>query len=494
MKIIITIFIISITGHFIAQYSTPGTGVVWNMDSLVQNSSIAQNTSANTYLITDDLTISATDSLFIIGNNIEFANDVLVTVTDAGLNISGNVTANQISAQNQGQNYRGFRLEGTSNVFFSDVIISGCGGIKVLTPEFGIQNCTIENNPGDLNSSGFIELSSGTPKILNNSFKSNELSAISSAANATVAPIIKNNVFYGNVTGNTNRPQINLSPSGIYDTTIIEGNTITGVPSNEMAGGIAYSALAGGFGNVIIRNNEISENRYGITILGNNLFALIEDNNIFENNIQNIPLQGGSGINLSGDSSSYAIISGNNISTNLWGITVQQSFKVNLGDSHIGGANPGNNIFGFNENSGETHALFNNTPNTINATNNCWDISKNPTLQNAENVISHSIDDNMLGEVTFDPVKFCSPVEINEVDEIEIKIYPNPIVDKAIIELPFNIENIDVQLHSVSGKIMPIVYTKNAFNVEIDCASLPNGVYVLTISGDNYLANKKVFK
>lgn len=494
MKAIFTLIIIFTVGQLTAQYATPGTGVVWNMDSLVQNSSIVQNNGANTYLVTDDLTISPNDSLYIIGKNVLFASEVLVTVTDAGLYVLGNSIANELIAENQGQNYKGFRLEGTANVFFDNVIISDCGGIKVLTPEFGIQNSTIENNPADLNTSGFIELSSGTPKIINNSFKSNEVSAISSAANATVAPLIKNNVFYGNVTGNTNRPQINLSPSGANDTTIIEGNTITGVPSNEMAGGIAFSALAGGVGNVIIRDNEIGENRYGITILGNNLYALIERNQILDNNIQNAPFLGGSGINLSGDSSSLAIITENSISGNLWGVTVQQTFKVNLGDGHIGGSNPGLNTFRENINSGNTYALFNNTPNSINATNNCWDLTKTPTLQHAEDVISHVVDDNSLGEVFFDPISMCTPVNVESYNSEEIHVFPNPVQNQLFIDIPVNMESFEIELYSINGQSIPLPLIANSTEIVIDVESLVNGVYLLKIEGNDFLFNKKILK
>ncbi|MCT4582917.1 MAG: T9SS type A sorting domain-containing protein [Flavobacteriales bacterium] len=494
MKAIYTFLMLSLTGQLVAQYATPGTGVVWNMDSLVLHSTIVQNTGTNSYLVTEDLTISASDSVFIIGKNVMFASDVLVTVTDAGLYVLGNSIANELIAENQGQNYKGFRLEGNSNVFMDNVMLSDCGGIKVLTPEFGIQNSTIESNPADINTSGFIELSSGKPKIINNSFKNNEVSAIASAANATVAPLIKNNVFYGNVSGNTNRPQINLSPSGANDTTVIEGNTITGVSSNEMAGGIAFSALAGGVGNVIIRDNEIGENRYGITILGNNLFALIEQNNIWDNNIQNAPFLGGSGINLSGDSSSLAVITDNAISGNLWGITVQQTFKVNMGDAHIGGSNPGLNTFRANINSGDTYALFNNTPNTIYATNNCWDLTKTPTLQHAEDVISHVVDDATLGEVFFDPIAMCTPVTIKELDSEAIHVYPNPVQNKLFIDVPSSLGNYTIELYTINGQNIPLQQFASGTEFFLDITSLVNGVYLLKIEGNDFVLNKKILK
>lgn len=494
MKAIFTFLIISVTGQFVAQYSTPGTGVVWNMDSLVQNSSAVQLISANNYKIIEDITISSGDSVYSISNNISFNSGILITVSSGGLYIKGTSNYGTLASYTQGQSYQGFRLEGTSNVILDSLTINNCGGIKVLTPNFKIINCTLENNPTGLNTSGFLEISTGKPQISINTFRNNEVSAISSAANSTVAPIIKGNLFEGNVTSNTNRPQINLSPSGANDTTIIKGNMVIGNSSNEMAGGIAFSSLAGGIGNVVIKNNLISNNRYGITILGNHLTALIDSNTITDNNIQNAPFLGGSGINLNGDSTSLAIITKNSISGNLWGVTVQQMFKVNMGDSHIGGSNLGLNTFRENMNSGDTYALFNNTPNSINATNNCWDLTKAPTLQNAEDVISHLVDDNTLGEVFFDPILMCSPVNIKNNNIKSITVYPNPVQNKLYINIPESKSSYFVELTTINGQIIPIRVVSNSLELTIDVSNLKTGIYILKVEGENYTFNKKILK
>lgn len=474
-----------------AQYFTPGTGVIWNMDSLALNSTAVELISANNYRILQDITISANDSVYVLNNNLRFSNGVRITVSDGSLYINGGANYGDLVSYISGESYNGFRLEGSSIVEFNNVILKNCGGIKVLSPNFKIQNSLAENNPTGINSSGFIELSSGKPEIINNSFINSEVSAVSSAANATVAPIIRGNIFAVNVSSNTNRPQINLSPSGASDTTYIEDNTITGSLNNEMAGGIAFSALAGGIGNVVIRNNIIESNRYGITILGNNLTALIVNNEIRNNNTQNLPNLGGSGINLNGNATSTAVLSNNIITNNLWGVTVLGTFDVNLGDSHIGGNNIGENTFSENENGGETYALFNNTPNQINATNNCWEINEESTLQNAENVISHKVDDNSLGEVIFDPLLSCNVVGIEKEFNELIHIYPNPA--KEAIKISSNsreIEIISLQLFTMSGQNIISSYDKN--KLEINLRSIPSGVYFLKIQTENSEITKKV--
>ncbi len=488
-------YLTTITNGIIAQYATPGTGVIWNMDSLVLHSSAVTSTGGSqNYLVTQDITISPTDSLSILDQNIQFSDNVLLTVSDAGLSISSLLLTSKLYPENSTQPFKGIRIEGNSNVKINSTIITGCGGIKVLSPNFSIQESVLQDNPSGLNTGGFIEVSTGTPLIINNRFEHNELSAISSAANATVAPIIKGNTFAGNVTGNTNRPQLNLSPSGASDTTIIENNVIIGDTANKMAGGIAFSALAGGTGNVIIRNNTIKDNRYGITILGNNLFARIESNEITDNNIQNEPYLGGSGINFNGDTTSLGMVTNNTITGNLWGITVQQSFKVNLGDSHIGGDNLGLNTFSNNTNSGNSYALFNNTPNDINATNNCWETNAAPTLQNAENVISHKVDDNTLGEVFFDPIN-CIQVGITNLANTEdIVVYPNPVENFIYIENQSNYRIVAVSLYQLNGKKVFTNTNNNISFSSIDMGDFDNGIYLLNIETSERVINKKIIK
>ncbi len=479
MKAILFLPILLILLSIKGQYTTPNTGVVWNMDSLVQNSTAVQFISANNYRVVEDLTILASDSLYALNNNIRFANGVTITIAGGGLLIDGGINFGDLIADVSGESYEGFRLEGNAHVSLNRVSIMNCGGIKVLTPNFLFTNSSAIGNPTGINSSAFIELSSGKPAIDNNVFKDNEVSAVSSAANATVAPMITNNTFEGNVTSNTNRPQINLSPSGT-DTTYIINNIITGNRAQEMAGGVAFSALAGGVGNVVIKDNEIQDNRYGIAILGNGLTALIENNEILNNDSQNNSNLGGSGINLSGNNTSSAIITKNTIKGNLWGITVLNNFSVNLGDSHIGGSNSGENVFSENENGGETYALFNNTPSAINATNNCWELNEESTLLIAESVISHQEDDNTLGEVIFDPILFCNSVTVEEKEENLISIYPNPASFYVKIGSKSSLLE-SITLMNLLGEVIIPSFRITSNEIELDVSILNAGIYVLII-------------
>jgi hypothetical protein len=209
------------------------------------------------------------------------------------------------------------------------------------------------------NTTGTLQVSQGRVSIIDNEIYQNQGPAIASAANAQAAPQIIGNHIWSNNTDNTNMPQINLGNSG-NDTIRIIGNTITG--QFNQAGGIAIATLAGGDAYSIIEDNIITNNRYAITAIGSNIHTEIHNNVLADNNIQGVPNLGGSGINFNGTATNTAMVSGNTISGNLWGITVQGTALPNLGQRDFIVINPGENYIYGNGNEGVTYALYNNTP------------------------------------------------------------------------------------------------------------------------------------
>jgi len=71
MKNIRLVFILSLLSQFaFSQYITPGTGVIWDLDDLVNNSDGVITIDEGIYYIHDDLTISETDTIQIISDEI----------------------------------------------------------------------------------------------------------------------------------------------------------------------------------------------------------------------------------------------------------------------------------------------------------------------------------------------------------------------------------------------------------------------------------------
>ena len=491
------IFVLSfITSN--AQYTTPNTGVKWDMDSLVLYSGgVVTNPATDEYLIIDDLEISELDTLDIFAA-ITVKLGPVVTVTVHGAFYADFFTDVIFTSTDTNAPYRGFRFESTATAQFQNTVFAYGGGLKVLTPNFEMQFCTIHHNEVILNTGAAIEISTGQPVFLNNSFISNRQAAISSAANAEVAPIIVDNIFQGNNTANSNRPQINLGPSGT-DTTWIQNNTITGNPDHDQVGGIGFSSFVPDIESYVsIIGNEITDNRYGIAVLngsGVDQFAFIQGNTITNNNTQGDPILGGSGINLNSTTeSSLAILRENTITGNLWGVTIQGSFLVNMGDDDIEAENPGLNSFDNNGNGGEIYALYNNTPNFVSALNNCWISSEDITLEQAEEVIFHQVDDPALGLVNFNPIWNCGFVDgiIDPVLYDQIILYPNPANEFIYIDFPIELKVNNYEIKSVSGQRIKSVsqQLKSGFKIEIN--NLKTGLYIIELQTNKGRLLKKL--
>ncbi|MCC5933883.1 MAG: T9SS type A sorting domain-containing protein [Balneolales bacterium] len=264
-------------------------------------------------------------------------------------------------------------------------------------------------NNGFSNVTAAITYSGSSPVINRCDFIDNVRSAIGSGANVTGAPQITNSRFLRNVTDNTNRPQINLGPGIAGDTLRIENNIIEGFNNNS--GGIGLSNLLGGGVTVAsIRNNVITGNRFGITQIGNNISTVIEGNIISDNNIQNNPMLGGSGLNfLAMEPTNTSRVRRNIISGNLWGVTTQlgSAQAVQGPQPDFGTAeDPGGNVFFGNGNNNALFALYNNTMMELTAIGNYWGDN---SAEFAESVIFHQPDDASLGLVVFEPILELQP-------------------------------------------------------------------------------------
>jgi len=449
----------------------------------------------NIYQITADFEIAESDTLDIFAA-ITVNLDANVTVTIRGSFFADFFTDVIFTATNQDEPYRGFRFESTSSAQFQNTIFSYGGGLKVITSDFIMQFCTIHHNDLILNTGAAIEVSNGKPLIFNSSFIANKGAAISSAANAEVAPVIFQNIFQGNNTNNSNRPQINLGPSGAGDTTLILENTVTGNPNLDQVGGIAFSSLLGGEGHVIIFKNEVKDNRYGIAVIGNNISAYIGSNTLTDNNTQGEPLLGGSGINLNSTAESFAELTSNTITGNLWGMTIQGEFLVNMGDDNEVDPSPGLNVFDNNGNSGEIYALYNNTPNPVSALNNCWISSEDITAEQAEDVIFHQNDDATLGLVTFDPFWNCGFVDGIEEQDLNdlVSLYPNPASNRVNLNVSSDISIEKIRVLNLAGQEISISINVDSPTLSIDINSVKSGVYIIEIQSDKGIIVKRLIK
>lgn len=456
-----------------AQFSTPGTGINWGLNDLIINAPAGVITLQDgIYTLSQNLTIAAGDT-FSITENAELRIDsgVLFTVSGTFLTTADNFT---ITASNTAAPYETIKFDENATVELRNTTINYGKGIRVSTGNFKMYNSAMSYHVSSSTASAALTFSTGRPLVEGSRFTFNVTPAFGSGANQEVAATFTNNYLEGNNSSNSNRPQINMGPSG-NDTIRIIGNTIKGNRALIMVGGISASSLLGNPNKVIIDNNTITDNRYGITVGGANSSGYIRGNIIEDNNTQNLPQSGGSGISLNaaGATTMNIIASLNQIRRNLWGITVIGTAKINLGSTDEATLNEGNNVFSENGNGGQTYALFNNTALPISAVNNCWIEGVTPTVEDVENVISHQPDDSDLGIVTFTPFNTCF-LGTENFENARISIYPNPNNGSVSVELT---ENGQAKVYNVSGQLVSAFELKPGINnISFD---LPSGIYLM---------------
>jgi hypothetical protein len=484
-KIILSTFFAFFTCVFaIGQdYTTPNTGVTWTLDDIAAASPTTITVSGNEYTLLGNLTIAENDAV-IINTDLTLLIDFEKRVTVFG-DFTVDANAVTITAIDESAPYDGFRFEEFSTIDINNATIKYGGGLRVLTETFSIDNCTLTNNVSGATTSAVIQLSRGLPQITNNIISFNENPAIGSAVNTSVSGYIFNNIIEGNNTANSNRPQINMGPTYQFEALQIVQNTIVGDAQNTKTGGIAIANFAGATVNVLIEGNSIRNNRYGITVLGIINSAAIVDNIIEDNYIEGDPLTGGSGINVNSSQIGTPVLaSGNQIRRNLWGITLQDSATINLG---MGGSGNGENIFSENGNNGQTYALYNNTPNTIYAKNNCWIEGQQSTEAQVEDVIFHSVDDPTLGEVVFDPF-LCGVLSVADNTFENFNFYPNPVKNEINFNNVFSFEK--AEIYGIQGNL--IVSEKISSGQNVLPISLPSGMYFVNFSNDAQTITRKM--
>lgn len=482
LSILFAIF--ALVSSIAQDYTTPNTGVVWTLADIAAASPTTIAGSGYNYTLSGNLTIAENDTLLI--------DSILTLSIDAGLRItvfgSFIVASNQstFTATDPNAPYDGFRFEDNSIVNIQNATFTYGGGLRVLTENFNIMYSTLSHNVSGTTSSAVIQLSKGKPGIYNCEITFNENPAIGSAANAQVSAIINGNHIEGNNQANSNRPQINLGVTIPSETLQIVNNTIIGDPNNEMAGGIALANFMGGNMDALIAQNTIRNNRYGIAILGANANVEISYNIIEDNNTQGDPGLGGSGINvISGSSSMTLNVVGNEIRRNLWGITLQDQAVINLGNELPDG---GNNTFSENGNGGVIYALYNNTPNTIMAKNNCWIEGQESTAQDVENVIFHQVDDATLGEVIFDPFLCGITTGVEEFSLADFSFYPNPVKNEINFNNRHSIEK--VEIYGLQGNLISSEEISEGF--QSLPVNLPSGLYFVNFSNKSGSITKKM--
>jgi hypothetical protein len=400
---------ISLASAGIAGYTTPNTGVVWNLDSLVQHSSGTLTGSFPTYTLNDTLTIAPADRVDIgPGSIIEVTQGAGKGLTVLGILRAIGTPGDSIIIRGTSPtagHHRGIRFEDSSVdslcVISYTRIQDAVEAVHCLNASPTITHSLFTNN-----SSNGVRCFNSSPIVRYCTFVENRRNAIT--VNLNSSPRIEYNLFARNNSENTGaRNQVAVGGQGINNP-IIRNNEFY----NEnyfRAGAISLLNIESGGGcAAIVEGNYIHNNSFGILSQGPNMTPIIRYNRIENNRINPDPFVSGSGITVQvGGPTNAPVITGNYIRENYWGITIVSSGGLaNSPQPNIGNimnsdtTDDGWNIFINNHNGGTVFQLYNNGTANIFAQNNSWGSADTATI---ESWITHQPDSAVFGFVAYLP-------------------------------------------------------------------------------------------
>ena len=388
---LIAIFAIVINTH--GQWVSPGLGTTYTMPDLVAVSNGVVTNDGTTFTINSDLTISTGDVLQIDNQVTRIdAPGVLITINGSMTCVH---TGDRVKLYGTQQNQFSMRFENATNCLIKKMYFSDGAGIKIVESDVTFNDVKFVYFTRDY-CTGVIDVFNSDPVVNNCYFMLNEGPAVCSAANGQSSPQILNCQLDTNVDG-INSPQINLGPGG-NDTIRIVGNEIYTIYASWYVGGISVADLMGvGSTKVLLKDNIVKDNRYGYNQQGQTISSVIEGNQFIDNNHEDNPMNGGSGISIYGTSvNNKAILRNNLITGNLWGITAIYYHDIDMGTEDDWGYNEIHD----NGNGGVIYDLYNNSSCDLMAVGNNWGTS---TYDRIEDHIFHQPDDPSLGLVTFYP-------------------------------------------------------------------------------------------
>ncbi len=402
-----------------AQYTTPNTGVNWNLDDLVTNSGgVVMGTFPN-YTISNKITVAANDQVNIAAGSI-----ITFTAVSGQFEVNGifkavGTAADSIiftsTVQDSTGYYYGFLFNTSPNdtasiisyarIYYADYGMRCIGASPTMSNSY-IFNC----NRG-------FNLSSSNVKILNNVIERCYEYGITMTSGSS--PLIEGNTLANNNTKGTSAlNQISIGLQG-NNSPIIRNNIIYGGTSIPTGGISLWVSGASAFSNAVIEGNEIFNNAFGITLLSSSngiINAIVKNNKIYNNNINPNAQVSGSGINVNGSPTNQPIITGNEIFGNWWGITIQNGTTVQAGPNpNIGNVenadttDDGMNIFYNNVQGIDTFDVYNNCTNDVFAQNNDWRVYDSTSI---EQHVFHKVDNAAHGLIKFVPFSSQIPVEL----------------------------------------------------------------------------------
>ena len=456
-----------------AQWTSPGNGTTYSMRDLVEASDgCVEFVEDGTFRINSDLTISENDNFVIAdGENIVLVKDQVTITIKGSFNCSHQ--SNYVEIKTENSEHYNLRFENASECALSGIKFKYGGGFMIIESNVTFEDCYFVHSNTQSNNAA-VNYMNCNPVFKGCTFKNNDGAAIASGVNVNGSPTIMDCYFYNNVITNQNLPQINLGP-GAEDTIRIVNNIIKG-NHYSMSGGIAITDLMGtGSTKVLLKGNEIKNNRYGYNQQGMVISSLITDNVFADNDAEVDPMNGGSGIRIYGYSTDMkAKLRRNTITGNEWGITAIYYNDIDMGTEDDWGYNiiSGNHNSAYGEDA--VFAIYNNSFSDISAIGNYWGTNDETEV---EDVIYHYPDlGEGYGTVSYLPFLPSDPTGIGQHDESngQINVFPNPSQGQFTIINPA--ENNQIQIFDMMGQLVYAGQIEKGES-QIDLSDLDSGMY-----------------
>ena len=410
----------------LADYVTPGSGVHFNMDSLVVRSGGAVSGDSGNYAISQTIQVAVGDTLSIFGG------DTLIFTGGGGGSLTLEINGVLLASGSEGDSilisaeaavpgaFYGLRFRDTGpgsdfQLHYAKLFYA-TRAIDVFGADATIAHCRIEQT-----SEVAVDLGESSSLITDCRIANNRQRAITMTLSSS--PTIRNCRFLeNNIENNSPYNIISIGLQGV-NSPIITGNHITGRYSRS--GGISIWNDS----NALIENNLIENCAFGILCYSVNANPLIRNNVIRDNTVNPDTQLYGFGIASNG--ANRPVITGNDIYGQFYGVAIINGGQPNVGNlNNADTTDDGYNRFLGNGIGATRYELFNNNALPIMAQNNWWGSAVRDSI---EDRIVHQPDGAGYGLVTFEPYQTDSilvgiePLSIALPKSLRLlPAYPNP--------------------------------------------------------------------
>lgn len=135
--------------------------------------------------------------------------------------------------------------------------------------------------------------------------------------------------------------------------------------------------------------------------------------------------------------------------------------------------------------------LFEKNPDNITFNPGIDDQMANIIRNTTKNLVYDS-----LSKWSFLPNATDDTLSVGQIDQAQVKLYPNPVYDNLTLELTnFNVETFDVCIYNTIGILVKEYTGKTNIKETIDVSDLDNGIYLVRVkSNNNTVYNTKFIK